>query len=593
MLPRLLRAAAIGGRRAGVPPPPALLRRGATAAAAAAAHPPRPRRGAALVPAAAGRGDATSRGGGGGGGRSGRDGGGGGARGGGATRQGGRGGGQGGGAPPQQRKAGRPGRGEKGLQWGSAASASLGGDEERDTGGPLESMSDAMFQVRGCGGGAPHAPACALRMCARMRPRQHMAPLLLHGAAHAAAAPPLPRCRATTAARPTYSPLPSPRQSLINNEDAIAKLRSAVLSQMASAHRGGGGGDSGSSGGSSGGGARAAPAAARRGGGGGGGRGRAFDSDDYEQVTSDADDDVVAADRMARAAAARLDVESIEYIQHHLPGRRGGRGSGASSGAASGDDGGASRRAARGGGGGGRGGGGDRGGRGRGRGGTGGAPQPAVIGSVPRLRGDTAIGRAAEAQPGGFAVAVLREGKTRLFEAGSPMVSGPAGRPVEAWQRGSQAPRRWRRRLPRQPPHISPIPKVYGGAIERVVGQPPPQAADPVVVCTPDMVPIGWGVYNPASMFRVRWGQGGLEARGRRRAATRRRWHAHSRLLACPALSAPAAPRGRLFRRRRLRRLMQSETECLQDDSAVLDMEALVDRRIQQVGNCKGRVGDM
>jgi hypothetical protein len=200
----------------------------------------------------------------------------------------------------------------------------------------------------------------------------------------------------------------------MNNEDAIARLRSAVLRQMSAAHSG-----HGTPGAAAAAAADAAPppraSSGRQG----------YDSDDYEDLAGDADDDVIAADRMARAAAARLDNESIEYIQHHLPGRPSGARGG--SGAASGDE--APPRSGQG-----RGGGGGRRGRG-GRGGRdSGVPQPAVGGRAPRLRGDTAIGRAVEARSGagGAAVAVLREGKSRLFEAGSPMVGSWRARPLGA-----------------------------------------------------------------------------------------------------------------------------------------------------------------
>lgn len=48
-------------------------------------------------------------------------------------------------------------------------------------------------------------------------------------------------------------------------------------------------------------------------------------------------------------------------------------------------------------------------------------------------------------------------------------------------------------------------PTVYGGAVDRVVGRPPPLAGDVVLVCDGAEQPIGWGVFNPESMFRVRW----------------------------------------------------------------------------------------
>ena len=47
-------------------------------------------------------------------------------------------------------------------------------------------------------------------------------------------------------------------------------------------------------------------------------------------------------------------------------------------------------------------------------------------------------------------------------------------------------------------------PLVYGGAVDRVVGRPPPVTGAPVVLADGAGVAIGWGVYNPNSMFRVR-----------------------------------------------------------------------------------------
>lgn len=89
------------------------------------------------------------------------------------------------------------------------------------------------------------------------------------------------------------------------------------------------------------------------------------------------------------------------------------------------------------------------------------------------MSNDSALGRVAEAR-GGVPLVVLKQGKARLFEMGSPMV--------------------------------------YGGAVECVVARPPPSAGDVVVVCDNRMTPIGWGVYNDVSMFRVRILQSESEA---------------------------------------------------------------------------------
>ena len=47
-------------------------------------------------------------------------------------------------------------------------------------------------------------------------------------------------------------------------------------------------------------------------------------------------------------------------------------------------------------------------------------------------------------------------------------------------------------------------PIVYGGAIDRVVGRPPPNAGDVVLLCNGADEPFAWGVFNPNSMYRVR-----------------------------------------------------------------------------------------
>ena len=62
---------------------------------------------------------------------------------------------------------------------------------------------------------------------------------------------------------------------------------------------------------------------------------------------------------------------------------------------------------------------------------------------------------------------VLKGGKVRLFKEGQPMV--------------------------------------YSGAIDRVVGRPAPKAGDCVMVSDGREQVFGWGIYNPTSMFRVRW----------------------------------------------------------------------------------------
>lgn len=66
----------------------------------------------------------------------------------------------------------------------------------------------------------------------------------------------------------------------------------------------------------------------------------------------------------------------------------------------------------------------------------------------------------------GVAKVVLKKGKTQLFKDGSPMV--------------------------------------YSGAVDRIIGRPPPRTGDIVLVADGTEKPIGWGLYNSVSMFCVR-----------------------------------------------------------------------------------------
>lgn len=66
----------------------------------------------------------------------------------------------------------------------------------------------------------------------------------------------------------------------------------------------------------------------------------------------------------------------------------------------------------------------------------------------------------------GVAKVVLKKGKTQLFKNGSPMV--------------------------------------YSGAVDRIIGRPPPRTGDVVLVADGTEKPIGWGLYNSVSMFSVR-----------------------------------------------------------------------------------------
>lgn len=65
-----------------------------------------------------------------------------------------------------------------------------------------------------------------------------------------------------------------------------------------------------------------------------------------------------------------------------------------------------------------------------------------------------------------FTKVVLKKGKTQIFKDGSPMV--------------------------------------YSGAVDRIVGRPPPKTGDIVLVADGTERPIGWGLYNSTSMFCVR-----------------------------------------------------------------------------------------
>ncbi|KAH7536668.1 hypothetical protein FEM48_Zijuj03G0008900 [Ziziphus jujuba var. spinosa] len=78
----------------------------------------------------------------------------------------------------------------------------------------------------------------------------------------------------------------------------------------------------------------------------------------------------------------------------------------------------------------------------------------------------TTLQELAFAHPRGIAKVVLKKGKTQLFKDGSPMV--------------------------------------YSGAVDRIIGRPPPNTGDIVLVADGKEKPIGWGMYNSASMFCVR-----------------------------------------------------------------------------------------
>ncbi|KAK4439536.1 Ribosomal RNA large subunit methyltransferase I [Sesamum alatum] len=78
----------------------------------------------------------------------------------------------------------------------------------------------------------------------------------------------------------------------------------------------------------------------------------------------------------------------------------------------------------------------------------------------------TTLQEIASTHPKGIAKVVLKKGKTQLFRDGSPMV--------------------------------------YSGAVDRIIGRPPPVTGDVVLVADGTEKPIGWGLYNSVSMFCVR-----------------------------------------------------------------------------------------
>lgn len=83
-------------------------------------------------------------------------------------------------------------------------------------------------------------------------------------------------------------------------------------------------------------------------------------------------------------------------------------------------------------------------------------------------------------------------------------------------------------------------PMVYSGAVDRIVGRPPPKTGDIVVVMNGLQQPIAWGIYNSVSMFCVR--------------------------------------------------LMQMEEEVNRDPSCTLDMEKLIQLRINAATDMRKRL---
>lgn len=123
--------------------------------------------------------------------------------------------------------------------------------------------------------------------------------------------------------------------------------------------------------------------------------------------------------------------------------------------------------------------------------------------SLPAAASTTTLQQIALHQPKGVAKVVLKKGKTQLFKDGNPMV--------------------------------------YSGAVDRIIGRPPPKTGDVVLVADGTEKPIGWGMYNSVSMFCVR--------------------------------------------------LMQLEDEATSDSSCALNMEKLIETRIDAAVEMRRRLG--
>lgn len=86
---------------------------------------------------------------------------------------------------------------------------------------------------------------------------------------------------------------------------------------------------------------------------------------------------------------------------------------------------------------------------------------------------------------------------------------------------------------------------VYSGAVDRVVGRPPPVAGDLVLVSDGADQPIAWGVYNPLSMFAVRIMQ--TEDEARRYVINSYNYYAASEYSSLPLIDIPS-PSGTVLR---------------------------------------------
>lgn len=84
-------------------------------------------------------------------------------------------------------------------------------------------------------------------------------------------------------------------------------------------------------------------------------------------------------------------------------------------------------------------------------------------------------------------------------------------------------------------------PMVYSGAVDRIISRPPPKTGDVVLVADGTEKPIGWGLYNSVSMFSVR--------------------------------------------------LMQLEEEALKDPSCALNIQKLIEKRIDAARELRKSLG--
>ncbi len=117
---------------------------------------------------------------------------------------------------------------------------------------------------------------------------------------------------------------------------------------------------------------------------------------------------------------------------------------------------------------------------------------------------------AAPAGPGAAAAAATAAPAAAAAALAAPAAAPPAQPPIVVLKKDKA-------RL-----FVSGNPMVYGGAVDCVIGRPPPGVGDAVLVADAARQPLGWGVFNPHSMFRIRCVAGRGEGRGCLAAG----WHA-------------------------------------------------------------------